>query len=134
MMTLKGLASIQNLDARTLTIEPWDKSVLKAIEKAIIVADLGLSPVVDGSGIRLSMPQMTEESRKHLVKTMKEKLEEGRVAVRRVREELRDEIKEQELPEDSERRAMEELEKTTREFTEQIERMGEEKEKEIMTV
>jgi ribosome recycling factor len=137
-MELKGVASIKIQDAKTLLIEPWDKSLLQAIEKAIREADLGVNPAVDGSAIRIVLPQMTEETRKKLVKTMKEKCEDCRVALRKVREEAREAIgkqeKEEGLSEDDKFKILDEIDKLTKEFNELVEQISEAKEKEIMTV
>lgn len=138
MMEIKSLASVGVPDARTITIEPWDKSVLHALETAIQKSDLGINPVNDGKLIRLSMPQMTEESRTRLTKVMKEKLEEGRVAVRQVREKVREEVlakeKAKEIPEDERFKLLEELDKLVKEIGAEIDQMGKKKEEEIMTV
>ena len=138
LMELKGVASITTQDAKTLAIEPWDKSLLKAIETAIQKADIGIQPVVSGDMIRLSMPQITEESRKQLVKRMKEYLEETRVRMRAVREKARESItkmeKEKEITEDDKFKLFEDLDKLTREYTERVDQLGAEKEKEVMTI
>ncbi len=137
-MQIKAVASITVPDAKTLAIEPWDKNLLKAIEKGIQEASLGINPVVDGKLVRLVMPQMTEESRKNFVKLMKEKLEEGRVAVRGVREKAREAVtkmeREKEMSEDEKYRLFEELDKLTKDFVAVIDELGEKKEEEIMTV
>lgn len=138
MMAMRGVASISVPDAKTLVIEPWDKNLLKAIEKAIQESPVGINPVVDGKVVRLSMPVMTEETRKNLVKAMKEKLEEARVAARGAREKVRNEIidaeKNSELTEDEKFKLLEELDKLTKEHTDKIEALGRQKEEEIMTV
>lgn len=137
-MQLKSLASITTSDARTIIIEPWDKTVLKNIEKAISEAKIGLNPVVDGTLIRLSMPQLTEESRKELIKVAQKKLEEARAAVRRAREEVKSEIlkseENKEINEDERFKLQDKLDEMTREYNDKIKGMGEEKEREIMTV
>lgn len=137
-MELKGLASISTSDARTLVIDPWDKSVLKNIEKAIRDSNLGLSPVVDGVVIRLSMPQLTEENRRELVKVVNKKLEEARASIRRAREDVKNEIikaeEDKEITEDERFKMQDTLDEVTRKYNEQIKEIGEEKEKEIMTV
>ena len=89
-MEMKGVASITTQDSQTLIVDPWDKGLVKHIEKAIRDADIGLSPAVDGAIIRIVMPQMTEENRVKLVKIVKEKVEDARVGLRSVRESLRD--------------------------------------------
>lgn len=138
MMQLKGVASVSVPDSRTIQIDPWDKSLLKAIEKGIIVANIGLHPVIDGVSVRLNMPQLTEENRKELVKIMQKRLEEAKVAIRGVREKIRNGILAQEkdkvISEDERFRLQEELEKLTGQYVDEVKHIGEEKEKEIMTV
>lgn len=137
-MELKATGSIQVSDAKTLTIEPWDKGLLKDIEKAIVAANIGINPVNDGKVLRLVMPKLTEETRKDLIKAMSKKLEEARVGVRRVRDEVKEKIvaqeKERKIAEDERYRAQDVLDKTAAEFNDMIKKLGEEKEKEIMTV
>ncbi len=138
MSALVGLASISNADSRTLNIEPWDKSLLKAIETALIEARLGANPVVAGTVIRFGMPPLTEESRKQLVKVLGEKLETARISVRNVRDQAKSAITEaqkaNEIDEDAKYRLLEQLDKTAAGVNERIKTFGEEKEKEIMTV
>ncbi len=138
MMNLKGVASISIPDSRTVQIDPWDKSLLKAIEKGIIIANIGLNPVIDGVSVRLNMPQLNEENRKDLVKIMQKRLEEAKVAIRAVREKIRNGILAQEeektISEDERFRLQEELEKVTGGFVDKVKEIGDEKEKEIMTV
>ena len=133
-MEMKGVASINVQDAKTIVIQPWDKSLLQAIEKAIREADIGVNPAVDGSQVRINLPQMTEETRKKLVKTMKEKCEEARVGLRKVREEAREEVKRMELGEDEKFKILDELDKVTKDFTALVDDTAEKKEDEIMTV
>lgn len=138
MMEIKGLASIQVQDAKTLIIDPWDKSLLRNIEKGIRDAGVGLSPVVDGTVIRIVMPSMTEDNRKTMVKKMKEYLEDTRIALRQVREESRDAAgkmeKDKQISEDEKFKLLDEIDKMTKEFNDQIDTIGEKKEEEIMTV
>jgi ribosome recycling factor len=135
---LAGLASISVPDARYILIDPWDKSILKNIEKAIIEAKLGLNPSIQGQQIRISVPAMTEENRKNLVKTLGEKLEHARKSVRNVRDEAKAEIqkaeKEKIVSEDEKYRLLEQLDKTAGGINDRIKHIGEEKEKEIMTI
>lgn len=135
---IKALASIAVPDAKTIAIEPWDAGVVKDIERALAAADLGITPTVQGKIIRLVMPQMTEERRSQLTKVVREKAEEARQSIRAVREKVRDNIMEMEkaneMTEDDRFRAQEELDKITKEFTERIDKMAVEKEKEMMTV
>lgn len=135
---VKGLASINIPDSKTLVIDPWDKGVIKDIEKAVRDADLGISPVVDSNVVRLVMPEMTEENRKEMVKKMKEKLEEARVSIRSAREELRGKVmkmeKDKEISEDEKYKLQEEIDKETKKYTQQVEEVGKNKEEEIMTI
>ena len=135
---LKQLASITVPEARLLTIQPWDKGSLSAIEKAIQKSDLGLNPSNDGAIIRLAIPVLTEERRRELVKVVHKKVEDGRVAVRNIRrdahEMLRDLLREKEISEDEEHRAQEQLQKVTDRFIAQADEVGKEKEHELLEV
>jgi ribosome recycling factor len=135
-MPLKNIASVSIEDPRTLRVSPWDKTQIKGIEKAIMAANLGLSVAVDDSGIRVIFPQLTTESRQSLVKVLKEKLEESRIAVRREREEVVGDIetkqKEGKMTEDEKFRAKEELQKIVTEVNDKLEELFERKEKEIL--
>jgi ribosome recycling factor len=135
---LNQIATIGVPEPRLLTIQPWDRQSLGPIEKAIHKSDLGLNPINDGNIIRLVIPQLTEERRKELVKVVHKKVEEGRVAVRNVRRDCHDELrrlqKEKAVSEDSQFRAQEDLQKLTDEFIQEIERVGEEKEAELLAV
>jgi len=133
---LKNVASVSIEDPKTLRIAPWDKGQIKGIEKAIISANLGLSVATDDAGIRVIFPQLTTETRVTLVKTLKEKLEEARITVRRERERIWDDVqtKEEEgkMPEDDKFRAKEELQKIIDEVNKNLESIFEKKEKEVM--
>ncbi len=135
---LNQLATISVPEPRLLTIQPWDQQSLGAIEKAILKSDLGLNPNNDGNTIRLAIPQLTEERRKELVKVVHKKVEEGRVGVRNVRRDRHDELrrlqKEKEISEDAQYLAQEELQKLTDSFIQEVERVGEEKEAELLAV
>jgi ribosome recycling factor len=135
---LKQLASVSAPEARLLTIQPWDKGSLPAIEKAIQKSDLGLNPSSDGNVIRLAIPPLTEERRKELVKVVHKKIEEGRVEIRNIRrdahEMLRDFKKEKEISEDQEFNAQEDLQKVTDRFIADAEKIGQEKEAELLEV
>ncbi len=135
---LKQLASVGVPEARLLTIQPWDKGSLGAIEKAIQKSDLGLNPTNDGTIIRLAIPQLTEERRKELVRVVHKKVEEGRVAVRNIRRDahamLRELLHEKEISEDQERNAQEELQKLTDRFVAEVDKVGKEKEHELLEV
>lgn len=135
---LQNLASISVPEPRTLTIKPFDASSLKDIEKAIRVSDLGLNPNSDGKVIHLNLPPLTEERRRDLVKHMHHRLEEARVAVRNVRRDLHNDIREYEkeklITEDDLKRGEEDLQKLTDKNIEEIAKLGQNKEKEIMEV
>ena len=135
---LKNLATIGTPEARLLTVQPFDPTSLKSIEKAIQESDLGLTPANDGKLIRLPMPQPTEERRKELVKVVRKIAEEGRVAVRNVRRDAVHHLKELttkgEVGSDDERRAEERVQKLTDEHTKTIDDLLRHKEAEIMEV
>ncbi len=135
---LNQLANISAPDARLLTVEPFDKSSVKAIEKAIMSSGLGLNPNNDGSMIRIPLPVLSEERRAELAKASKEKTEAARISVRNTRREIKDAIKEEvkneSLPEDTKFEAEEELQKLTDSHISKIDQMLKEKEEEIMTV
>lgn len=132
---VKALGSMSTPDARTLVIEPWDSSVVKAIESAIIASGIGISPVVDGKIIRLIMPMMTEENRQKMVKVLHEKLEDAKIQIRKIREEAKKAIEKQTgIGQDDIRKELESLDKTVKEYVAKIEELGSKKEKEIMTV
>lgn len=138
MTELKGLASISVPDAKTIQIEPWDKGIVKDIEKSLIVADLGMQPNVAGSVIRLSMPPMTEENRKRLAKQAHEIAEQTRITIRNIRESIRDAVQKLEsdkaIGEDEKFRMQEELDKKVKEWNAKIEATATQKEEEIMTI
>src|SRR3970040_71652 len=121
------LASVTVPEARLLTIQPWDKGSLGAIEKAIQKSDLGLNPHNDGSIIRLAIPPLTQDRRKEMVRTVHKKVEDGRVAIRNIRrdahEMLRDLLKEKEISQDQEHNAQEELQKVTDRFIKQADQL-----------
>ncbi|MCB9146310.1 MAG: ribosome recycling factor [Anaerolineales bacterium] len=135
---LQNLASISVPEPRTLTIKPFDAGALKDIEKAIRVSELGINPNSDGKVIHLNLPPLTEERRRDLVKLMHHRLEEARIAVRNVRRDLHNDIREYEkeklITEDDLKRGEDDLQKLTDKFVEEIARLGQNKEKEIMEV
>ncbi|PIT88209.1 MAG: ribosome recycling factor [Candidatus Magasanikbacteria bacterium CG10_big_fil_rev_8_21_14_0_10_36_32] len=136
--SLKAAASITVADSKTLNIEPWDKSLLGAIEKGIRDSGLGLNPVNDGRMIRLFLPELTVERRQELIKVLHQKLENARISIRKIREEVRDLIlaaeESNEISEDERFRLQEELDKVVKDFNEKIKDMGERKEEEINTI
>jgi ribosome recycling factor len=137
-LPLNQLATISVPEARLITIQPWDRQAIGAIEKAILKSDLGLNPANDGHIIRLAIPQLTEQRRKELAKVVHNKVEEGRVAVRNVRRHSVDELraldKGKEISDDDEKRAADQLQKLTDRFVEEIDKLGKEKEAELLEV
>jgi ribosome recycling factor len=135
---LNQIATIGVPEPRLLTIQPWDRQSLSAIEKAIQKSDLSLNPMNDGNIIRLVIPQLTEERRKELVKVVRKKVEEGRVAVRNVRRDCHDGLRrlerEKQISEDAQYRGQDELQKLTDKFIQDIDKVGEEKEAELLAV
>ncbi|MGP4080197.1 ribosome recycling factor [Pseudalkalibacillus sp. R45] len=135
---LNQMANISVPEARLLVIQPYDKSIIGEIEKAIQKAELGLSPSNDGDVIRIAIPALTEERRKELVKLVKKYSEEGKVAVRNIRRDANDELKklqkDGEMTEDDLRHYSDEVQKVTDRFVTEIDSIAENKEKEIMEV
>ncbi|MEN9205108.1 MAG: ribosome recycling factor [Thermostichales cyanobacterium SZTDM-1c_bins_54] len=135
---LKALASISTPDASTILIQPFDRSTLAAIERAIAMSDLGLTPSNDGSTVRLNIPPLTAERRKELSKMVHKLAEEGRVAIRNIRRDAIDSIRKQEkkaeLSEDESNALQAEVQKITDKMIKKLEEMLAEKEKEITTV
>jgi len=135
---LKQVAGVSAPEARLLVVQPWDKSIIGDVEKAIQKADLGLNPTNDGSVIRLAIPQLTEERRKDLVRLVKKEAEEKRVVVRNIRRETNDKVRKMEkdglISEDECRKDLEEVQKLTDKYIAGIDRLLEQKENEIMEV
>ena len=135
---MKALASIIVADAKTLTIEPWDKSILAAIETAARNSPLGINPVNDGKLLRLPLPELTADRRAELIKVLYQKLEAARISLRRLRDENKKDIEKKEtageLSEDEMYKQIEVLDKTVKEYNEIIKKIGEEKAKEINTI
>jgi len=133
---LNQIASISVPDARMLVIQPWERDVLPSIEKAILKSDLGLNPTNDGNVVRLAIPQLTEERRNQLVKMVRKRVEEGKVAVRNVRreglEKLRELRENKEMSEDEQKRALGRLQQVTDRFTEDIDQIASDKEAELL--
>ena len=132
------MAGISVPEARLIVIQPWDASILKEIEKAILAADIGINPNNDGKVIRLAFPELTEERRKELVKDIKKMAEESKVAVRAIRRDGMDKAKamqkNSEITEDDLRTAEDSIQKLTDKKIEEIDKVLSEKEKEILTV
>ncbi len=135
---LKAVASIMVPEPQLIVIQPWDKSTIASIEKAILQSDLGLTPANDGKVIRLPFPPLTEERRKEIARIVKKYAESGRVAVRNVRREANDHFKQaerdKEISEDELRRAQEKIQEHTDKYISEIDDMLKVKEKEIMEV
>jgi ribosome recycling factor len=137
MTPLNQLANINTPDSRTLFIQPWDKSSMAAIEKAIMKSDLGLNPSNDGVSIRISIPPLTEERRAELVKTSKKFGEDAKVAIRNIRRDANDAVKKMEktvISEDESRGHQEDIQKATDKFIAEVDKVLAAKEKEIMEV
>jgi ribosome recycling factor len=135
---INQMASVTVPDARTLAIQPWEMAQLKAIEKAIMASDLGLTPVNDGKLIRLTMPTLTEERRKQLAKSVHKFAEDARVAVRNVRREANEKLKglakDKKVSEDEERRGHDQIQKTTDKFIAKVDELLKKKEQEILSI
>jgi len=135
---LKSLANISTPDASTILIQPYDRSSLNIVEKAISLSDVGLTPSNDGSLIRLNIPPLTSDRRKELVKLAAKYAEEGRVGIRNIRRDALDSIRKQEknaeIPEDEARDQQDKLQKLTNKYTAKIDELLAEKEKDITTV
>lgn len=135
---INQLATVSVAEARILTIQPWDKSVLSAIEKAILTSDIGINPTNDGNIIRLVFPPLTEDRRKEIVKDIKKKAEDGKVAVRSIRRDAMDKLKKKqknsEITEDDLSDGEEKIQKITDEYIKKVDDMSKEKEKEVMEI
>jgi ribosome recycling factor len=135
---LNQIAGVSVPDPHLIVIQPWDRSVLNAIEKAITKSDIGITPSVDGTVVRLAVPQLTEERRRELVKRVRRRVEEARVEIRNFRREAADQLKKQlrdgELTEDEERRELDALQRLTDRFIALADASSERKESEVMEV
>jgi len=135
---LNQLANVSVPEARILQIQPWDKSSLKDIEKAILKSDLGLNPSSDGNIIRLIIPELTEETRKNLVKNVKKSGEEAKIAIRSIRRDSNDKLKnlkkESDISEDEIKKVEDEIQKTTDNYIKEIDSIIDAKEKEVMSI
>src|SRR5215216_6514878 len=135
---INGVASITAPEARMVLVQPWDRGMLSAIEKAIQKSDLGINPSNDGQVIRLVLPQLTEDRRKELVKQVHHRTEEARVAVRNIRREALDHLRKAEkeggISMEDERRAQERLQKITDQFVKRVDEVSRKKETEVMEV
>jgi ribosome recycling factor len=137
-MPVNQLANISTPDPRTLVIQPWDKSTLADIERAILKSDLGLTPSNDGNVIRINLPALTQERRAELVRVVKKTGEEAKVAIRNIRRDANDDIKKLEkngdISEDESRRGQDEIQKLTDKFIQEADKIVAAKEKEIMEI
>ena len=137
-MPLNQLANIAAPEARLITITPWDKSSINAIEKAIRKSELGLNPTNDGQLIRIAIPPLTEERRRALVKVVHTKVEDAKIAVRNIRRDAMSQAKEfkdeKMISEDDERRAETQIQDLTNKFVAQAEQIGKEKERDVLQV
>ncbi len=135
---LSGVGSINVSDARSMVISPWDKSVLKDIEKAIVEANLGFGVVNEGDKIRLTLPLMTEENRRDLVRKLNEKMEGSRVNLRKVRDEIKDDIEkaegDKEISEDDKFRFLKELDEEVKSKNDEVKNIRDKKEEDVMTI
>ena len=131
---LKQVATIFVPEARQLNVKPFDKTMLGEIEKAIYEANLGLAPNNNGESVFITIPPLTEERRKELVKQIKEYTEEGRISVRNIRKEIIDDIKEDDFSEDEERNIIDKLQEVVNDYNKKIEELTKEKEKDLMEI
>jgi ribosome recycling factor len=135
---ISNLATISVPEPRLMVVQPWDRTTLPSIEKAIQKSDLGLNPSSDGTVIRLAIPQLTEERRKELVKQVHRRAEEGRVAIRNIRRESQDDLKKQErehsISEDELKRSTDRLQKLTDKYIAEVDEVARRKEHDVMEV
>ena len=135
---LNQLAGLSVPEPHQIVIQPWDRSVLGAIEKAIIKSDIGLMPTVDGTVVRLNIPPLTEERRRDLVRVVHKRMEEARVEIRNIRRDAAESLKKEErdggFGADEGRRQLDALQKTTDRFVAEVDRLGEVKEQEVLEV
>ena len=138
LMPLNQVATVSCPEPRLIMVQPWDKSNISAIEKAILKADLSLNPASDGNVIRIQIPELTEERRKELVKVVKTRSEDSKVAIRNVRRDGNDMVKELEkdktVSEDESKAAQANIQKVTDKFIERAQKLAENKEKEILSI
>jgi len=138
MVPINQVANIGTEDARTLTVTPWEKSMVQAVEKAIITSDLGLNPATAGSVIRVPMPQLTEERRRDMIRVVRQEGEQAKVAIRNIRRDangdLKDLLKEKEITEAEERHGQDEIQKLTDRYTAEVDKVLEQKEKDLLEI
>lgn len=135
---LNQVANITTSDSRTIMVTPWEKSMVSAVEKAILISDLGLNPATSGNSIRVPMPALTEERRKELIKVVRNEGEQGRVSIRNIRRDantqLKDLVKDKSISEDDERRATEVIQKLTDKYIAEVDSLLVEKEKDLLEI
>ena len=132
---IQQVASVAVSEARTLTITPWDRTLLRAITKAIMASDVGITPIDDGSTIRLNFPAPTEERRRELVKECREYAEQAKVSIRNIRRDFNNKLeRDEELTEDDVRREQAKVQKHTDEYVAKVEELLKEKEAEVMEI
>ncbi len=135
---LNGMASITVPDGKSLLVTPWDKNIIKDIEKAIVAAELGMGVVNEGDKVRLTLPPVTEENRKELIKRLNEKMEAARITIRQIREEVKDAIESaesgKEINEDDKFRFIKKLDEEVKKINDELKEMRDKKEEEIMTI
>ncbi len=135
---LNQLANINTPEARLIVIQPWDRGSIGAVEKAILKSDIGLNPSSDGTVIRLAFPQLTEERRRDIAKQVRKRVEEARVAVRNIRRDCHDQIRhlehDHEISQDDLHRAETDLQKLTDDHVKAVDKIGQEKEQEVLAV
>jgi len=137
LVPINQVGNISTPDAKTITVQPWEKSMLQAIEKGIIIANLGLNPTNDGNLVRINLPPLTEERRKEIVKKVKGESEQAKVAIRNIRKDINEGIKKAQkdgVPEDECKSAEQHVQKTTDNFIKKIDDLTAAKESELMTV
>jgi ribosome recycling factor len=135
---INQVAAITVSDPRTLLVTPWEKTIVQAVEKAIMTADLGLNPSTVGNAIRVPMPPLNEERRKEMIKVARSEAEQTRISIRNIRRDannqLKDLVKEKEISEDEERRAADQIQKLTDSYVAEVDKRLENKEKDLMEV
>ena len=135
MMSIKECAAINVADSRTLTIQPWDRGVLAEVERGILAANLGLTPMNDGKIIRITLPPLTEERRKEFVKQIKKYGEDAKVAIRNIRRDAIDTSKkDKDKSEDDQRRYQDDVQKLTDTFSKEVDKLVDSKSNEVMTI
>ena len=138
MSRLKDIAGLSTPDPRTIAIQPWDKSALKAIEKAIINSSIGITPVNDGKVIRLPVPPLTQERRQQLSKQVKARCEDGKVEIRNIRRDGNEAVKKaeknSEITEDERKEVLDQIQKLTDDYIKSLDAVAADKEKDVMTI